>query len=1179
SVHGAAAAGCLTSTFTASQGLLLMIPNMYKMAGELMPGVIHVSARTLSGHALSIFGDHSDVMLCRGIGYALVASNNPQEAMDLAAVATATSLKSKVPFLHFFDGFRTSHEIRKVNVLTHEVLSALVDPADVADLRRRALDPAHPIMKGTAMNPDIWFQGAEAHNPYYRAVADHFEQVLVRFAELTGRSYRSFEYVGAPDAETVLVLMGSSADVAEETIRFLHERRGARCGVLKVHLYRPFDARRFHQALPRSVRRIAALDRTKEPGSLGEPLYQDVVAAYDQLVRTGDLPAAERPLVLGGRYGLSSKEFSPSHVKAVIDHVERNPPERWIHGFTVGIEDDVTHLSLPVDEDIDTERPGVRRATFFGLGSDGTVSANKNSIKIIGDHAVMKPGADLAQLLGQQPGKWVQGYFVYDSKKAGGTTVSHLRFSDEPILSSYLVSKPDFVAIHNKEFLGRYDMLEGIREGGTVLINTDLPVEQVFASFPRADQETLIRKKIELFAINAFQVAESLGLGNRINTTMQAAFFKITQIMPDEVYFEAIKDAMVKSYGKKGAGVVEQNIEAFRRGMTDLFAVPIPAEPVSAARPRQPLVPQAGEEELRPILQQVIQPIMHLEGDRIPVSRIPVDGVFPTGTTKYEKRSIATHVPRWSAELCAQCGYCALACPHAAVRTRVVAQAALQLDESTFPTTALKGKGAQEGDRFRVQVFADDCTGCSVCANFCLGQDKKSGRKALEMVSKYAVLEQLRSSEQEFLRLPPTPAHLADRSTVKGIGLCDGLFEFSGACPGCGETPYIQLITKLVGDRMIQANATGCSSIYGGTAPTCPFARDAKGRGPAWASSLFEDAAEFGLGIRLAADMLGARATWLREQILASATGSTELKAALQRIAPLAAQRSDEEAYAVSRVAQERVSALCAAAADGTLEAQLRELASYLCDKVVFSVGGDGWAYDIGYGGLDHVVASDKELKILVMDTEVYSNTGGQRSKATFIGGVAKFASAGKEVHKKDLGLMCMSYRSAYVCSINFGANPLQTLRAIREAIGYPGPALILAYSNCIEHGIPMAKGPEVAKLAAETGYWLTYRFDPRRLAAGQNPLQLDTKKVTRPLTEYLLFEQRFRRLMDERPEEAARLFAEAEAFVANRWSYYQKLAAMSYEDWQRAAERREEPPTTEAAATTAAAPAAGLPA
>ncbi len=1132
-VHGAAVAGCLTSTFTASQGLLLMVPNMLKMAGELMPGVIHVSARTLSTHALSIFGDHSDVMLCRGTGYAMLAAADPQEAMDMAALATATSLKTKVPFLHFFDGFRTSHEIQKVQVLPLETMKALVDPADMVSLRQRGLNPDAPIMKGTAMNPDIWFQGAEVRNPYHEAVPAAFLALAERFEQLTGRRYRAFEYIGPADAETVVVLMGSGANVAEEAIGYL-SAQGRKVGVLRVRLYRPFDSAGFVAALPKGVSRVVVLDRTKEPGSQGEPLYQDVVASLDDAVRRGTLAAADRPMVLGGRYGLSSKEFTPAQVKAVVDHVEHSAPAQWLHGFTVGIEDDISGRSLPVGEPLE-EPKYVRRAKFYGLGSDGTVGANKNSIKIIGDNS----------------NKWVQGYFVYDSKKAGGTTVSHLRFSDEPILSHYLISSPDFVAIHNREFLGKYDLLEGIQAGGTVLLNTSLPLDEVFASFPVKEQRILIEKGCRLFAIDAFRIANELGLGNRINTTMQAAFFKITQILPDDVIVPAVRKANAKSYGAKGQRIVEMNNLAFEHGLTGFAEVPVPAQVVEGRSMVKRIDALPHEQNLQGILDDVIVPIMRLEGDAVPVSKVPFDGSFPTGTAKYEKRSIATHVPKWDHDLCIQCGYCAFSCPHAAVRTKALDAGALQLSEAEFPTVAMKGKGAEASDRFRVQVFADDCTGCGVCVNFCMGRDKATGRKALEMVDKYDVLEDLRRSEIEYLRLPESPRRLANKATVKGVQLVEPLFEFSGACPGCGETPYVKLLTQLVGDRMIQANATGCSSIYGGTAPTCPFTRTAEGRGPAWASSLFEDAAEFGLGMRIAVDKLAERASLMKAEVL-SKGGNPELVAALQAVAPLAEQMADEEVYYASRAAADQVAKLVADAPVGSLEAELRDVVSYLTDKTVFSVGGDGWAYDIGYGGLDHVVASDKNLNLLVMDTEVYSNTGGQRSKATFIGGVAKFASAGKEVNKKDLGLMCMAYRSAYVCSVNFSADPRQALTAIREAIAYPGPSLILAYSTCIEHGIPMAKGPDVAKMATDCGYWLNFRYDPRKLAEGKNPLSLDSKKISGSLPEFLNYERRFRRLMDERPEEASRLFHEAEVFVANRFAYYQKLAALSFEDWQK---------------------------
>ena len=1136
-IHGAAVAGCLTTTFTASQGLLLMVPNMFKMSGELMPGVINVSARTVSTHALSIFGDHSDVMLCRGTGYGMLTSSDPQEAMDMAAIAMAASVKARLPFLHFFDGFRTSHEIQKVQVLPMEVMAKLLDREALADLRRRSLNPDWPVMKGTAMNPDIWFQGAEARNPYYSKVPGIVQGVLAEFAELTGRQYQPFEYFGAPDAETVVVLMGSGSNVAREAVEYLHTQRGQSCGMLRVRLYRPFDAQAMAAALPASVKRLVVLDRTKEPGSQGEPLYQDVVGSYDQLIRAGALEPGRRPLILGGRYGLSSKEFTPSHVKATLDHVDNNPPAQWIHGFTVGIDDDLSHGSLPVHEIIDSEPKGVRRAKFYGLGSDGTVSANKNSIKIIGDNS----------------SKWVQGYFVYDSKKAGGTTVSHLRFSDDPIRSHYLIDQPDFVAIHNKEFLGKYDMLVGIQEGGTLLINTDLPADEVFGAFPRADQQTLIRKKIRLFAIDAFGVARSLGLGGRINTTMQAAFFKIAQILPEDVFLPAVHKAMAKSYGAKGGRIVEMNVLAFQKGMEAVFPVPVP-EAAGAGRPADPkLAALPGEEALGPILADVIEPIMHLEGDGVAVSKIPPDGAFPTGTTKYEKRSIATDVPKWIPELCVQCGYCAYACPHAAIRTKAVRADAVQLGETEFPTLAFKGKGSEDGDRFVVQVFPDDCTGCGVCENFCLGKDRKTGDKALVLVPKYDVLDGLRAGVAEYQRLPESPARLADKSTVKGVQLVEPLFEFSGACPGCGETPYVKLITQLVGDRMIQANATGCSSIYGGTAPTCPFTRDTKGRGPAWASSLFEDAAEFGLGMRVAVDKLCERALQFKDQLLAASDTPAPLREALQAVAPLAEQQADDAVYLRSKAAEEQVIALLTDAAAGTPGAELREVASYLSEKYVFAVGGDGWAYDIGYGGLDHVVASDKNINLLVMDTEVYSNTGGQRSKATFMGGVAKFAAAGKEVHKKDLGLMCMAYRSAYVCSVNFGADPRQALKAIREALEFRGPSLILAFSTCIEHGIPMNRGPEVSALATDCGYWLNYRYDPRRLAQGLNPLQLDTKKIKRPLSDYLEIERRYSRLAEERPEEAKHLFAEGAAFVANRFAYYNKLAAMSFEDWKQA--------------------------
>ncbi len=1131
-IHGAMAAGSLTTTFTASQGLLLMIPSMYKIAGEMMPTVFNVSARTLSTHALSIFGDHSDVMACRQTGFALLASANQQEVMDQAAIAMATSIKSTVPFLHFFEGFRTSHEIAKFKELPYDVMLDIIDKEALAKFRARGLNPDRPILRGTAMNPEIWFQNAETRNLQYDAVVGHLKDVYKKFGELTGRYYKPYEYYGHPEADTLLVAMGTGTEIIQETIDYLNAKTGSKIGVLAVRLYRPWSIADVLSEVPVTVKRIAVLDRTKECGALGEPLYLDIVSTFEEGRRKGLTDIT--PKIIGGRYGLSSKDFTPNHVKAIIEHLDGVSPEKWINGFTVGIEDDVSHRSLKAKEDIYTEDSSVYALKFWGLGSDGTVGANKNSIKIIGDHTDM----------------YVQGHFVYDSKKAGGTTVSHLRFSKKPIKSHYLINNPKFVAIHNKEFLGMYEVLAGLQEGGMVLLNTDLPADKVFASFPEREQKIMIAKKARLFAIDANKITNELGIPGRINTTMQAAFFKITGIMSVEKVTEAVTKAIHKSYGKKGEKVVNLNIKAFTTGLDSFVEIPVPSSVGQAAPMAPALVVKPEDKGFSDILKNVIEPIIHFSGDSIPVSALPIDGAFPTGTTRYEKRSIATHVPKWNPELCIQCARCAFACPHAAVRLKVSKISDIQLSAEEYPTIQMKGKGAGEADRFRVQVFPDDCTGCGVCVDACLGKDKQSSAKAIEMVYKYDVLADLRKSEKEFLRLPATDEMFAEKSSLKGAMLNDPLFEFSGACPGCGETPYVKLVTQLVGERMIQANATGCSSIYGGTAPTIPFCKNAEGRGPAWQSSLFEDNAEFGLGIRLGIDFNSEMATRLREEMLADPKTAPALKEALAAIHPLCAQQAEEDKFKASKAAYFKIRDMVKNAPAGSNEAKLAELAPYLLDTSIWIVGGDGWAYDIGYGGLDHVLASGKNVNILVLDTEVYSNTGGQRSKATFMGGIAKFAAAGKETHKKDLGQMAMQYRNVYVASVNFSADFNQTLKAFREAVTYPGVSLIIAYSNCIEHGISMNHGPEFGKLAADCGYWINYRYDPRLLLEKKNPLQIDTKEPKAGLREFLKGERRYARLIDERPERAEELFCEAERFVKNRYEWYKQLAAMSYENY-----------------------------
>ncbi len=1128
-VHGSLSAGCLTTTFTASQGLLLMIPNMYKISGELLPAVFHIAARSISAQALSIFGDHQDVMACRETGWAMLASANQQEVMDFAAIAQGATLKAQVPFLHFFDGFRTSHEIRKIELLPYDVMKELVDMEYVLKHRKRALNPDYPILKGTAQNPDIYFQNREAQNPYYLRVPDIFEEKCKLFEKLTGRAYRAFQYFGAPDAELVYVVMGSGADVTEEAVDYMN-KKGMKVGMVRVHLYRPFDIKRFIQIIPNTTKIVVALDRTKEPGAPGEPLYLDVVSAFDQA--NVQKMINFKPHVTGVRYGLSSKEYTPSMVIGIYNYVKNTPLNELKHGMTVGIDDDVTKLSIPY-EYVDTEDDSVFRAKFYGLGSDGTVGANKNSIKIIGDNT----------------DKHVQGYFVYDSKKAGAMTVSHLRFSDKPILSSYLITKPDFVAIHNQEFIGKVDMLKGIKEGGTVLINCEYEPEEVFGLFPKKDQETIINKKLKLYTINAYKIAEELGLGGRINTVMQGAFFKLTNVMPEEVYTKAIEDAIKKTYSKKGQEVVDANIKALHKGMEDFKEVPVPSSPTNDKEGGICFEPLPGEEHLKDFLKDVMEPVAKGEGDSIPVSKIPADGVFPTGTSKYEKRSIATRLPKWNKEYCVKCGFCAFACPHAAILIKISDKNDIKLSEyETIPAKPIKGAG--DNDVWRVQVAPDDCTGCGVCYNICIGKDKATGKKALEMVPKREILDVSRKTYEEFLRLPDTKVELINSNTVVGSQLKPALFEFSGACPGCGETPYIKLATQLTGEAMIQANATGCSSIYGGTAPVSPFTKNKEGFGPAWASSLFEDNAEYGYGMRVAINQLNKYAFDLRQQLLDSSDVSAEVKDVLNQVKPIEEQKIDEAAFKQTKEAVKKLQELLKDFPEDSLQGQMREYATYLKNKVVWIVGGDGWAYDIGYGGLDHVVASGEDVNILVLDTEVYSNTGGQRSKATPMGGVAKFAAAGKETFKKDLGLICMSYQNVYIASVNFGASPMQTLQAFNEAVSYPGTSIIIAYSNCIEHGINMEHGPEIAKLADQTGYWLRYRFDPRKLAKKQNPLTLDTKNITKPLKEYLTKERRFKTLMEKNPEAAEKLFTELEKMSINRFNYYKKLSELSFDDF-----------------------------
>lgn len=1132
-IHGALTGGSLATTYTASQGLLLMIPNMYKIAGELAPTVFHISARAISAQALSIFGDHQDVYACRMTGYGLLASGSPQEVMDNALASQRTTLKSRIPFLHFFDGFRTSHEVQKIDEISFEVMRQMIDDEDVLAVRDRALRPENPTMRGTAQNPDIYFQARETVNPYYTKCPEIMQEAYDKLFELTGRRYNLFDYFGAPDAETVIVIMGSGAEAAEEAVMWLNEHRGTKYGLIKVRLYRPFSVPHFIDKLPASVKHVAVLDRTKEPGAAGEPLYLDIVNAVDEAVTSGKLK--DRPVIIGGRYGLSSKEFTPSMINGVFEHARDKKP---FHGFTVGIEDDVTHLSVKVPEDLDTEDPSTFRAKFFGLGSDGTVGASKNNIKVVGDNT----------------DKYVQAFFVYDSKKAGGVTCSHLRFSDKPILSTYLITRSDFVAVHSEAFWGRIDTLKGIKEGGIVLFNSFYKPEELFDNLPEHEQKIILEKKLKVYTINAYDIAQDLGLPGRINTTMQAAFFKVSGVLPEDIYVNAIEGAIKKSFESKGEKIVKQNVSAFRRGLDEVHEVPIPAEITKSGKPFLPSFRM--NREMEEFYSDVIVPIMRQEGDVVTVSQLSVDGAFPTGTTQFEKRSIATHLPEWHPDLCTQCNLCVFVCPHAAIRAKVNKESQIEADPNTFQTIKFIDKFAEADDRYRIQVFPDDCTGCVACVEVCPAIEKidgqETGRRALMMVAKSEIQEELQHTLDIFLSLPETDEkHI--KSNVKGVMFRRPLFEFSGACAGCGETPYIKLITQLFGDRMIQANATGCSSIFGGTAPTSPYCTNDKGHGPAWSSSLFEDNAEFGMGIRLAVNQLQDRAFKLRERLLTDGAAPGPVKDLLSKIRPIEDQYKEPAAIVANQDLMEEI-AIILGKQNGKPSRDLDELAHmlpYFVKKSIWIVGGDGWAYDIGYGGLDHVLACGEDVNLLVLDTEVYSNTGGQRSKATPMAAVAKFASSGKKVAKKDLGLLAMTYMTAYVASCSYGARPNQTVKAIAEAEAFPGTSLVIAYAACMEHGLDLKDGTVHGKMAVESGYWPMYRYDPRLLDEGKNPLQLDFKEPKFSFKEYAMMENRFRRILRENPEEGQAILDHADLEVRRHFSYYQKLAALDFADFK----------------------------
>jgi pyruvate-ferredoxin/flavodoxin oxidoreductase len=1117
-VHGALQAGSLTTTFTASQGLLLMIPNLYKIAGELTAAVIQVAARSLAAQGLSIFGDHSDVMATRATGCALLCSNSVQEAQDMAAIAIRASLTARLPFLHFFDGFRTSHEVQKIELIPDGVLTELVPFDLVLQHRQRALTPDRPVIRGTAQNPDVYFQARETVNPYYAATPGIVQAAMDDFARLTGRQYQIYEYHGAADADRVIVLMGSGAETVHETVDFLNGQ-GARLGVLKVRLYRPLDSQALVAALPPTVRAIAVLDRTKEPGSAGEPLYLDVVQALYEF------PLTQSPRVVGGRYGLSSKEFTPAMVQGVFANLALEIPKNH---FTVGIVDDVSHTSLAYDPEFSIEPDSVVRSVFYGLGSDGTVGANKNSIKIIGEDTP----------------NYAQGYFVYDSKKSGSVTVSHLRFGPEPIRSTYLISRANFIACHQWEFVQKLDLLQEAQPGATLLLNSpyDDPAE-TWQRLPQAIQQQIIDKNIQVYAINAYPVARQAGMGSRINTVMQVCFFALAGVLPREEAIAAIKQAIRKTYGKKGEEVVAMNIQAVDSSLDHLH--PVPVGPPSGDDQPHRWVPDTAPA----FVQEVLGKIMARDGDSLPVSALPADGTYPCGTSQYEKRNVAQEVPLWDPDVCVQCGKCVMVCPHAVIRSKVYEESALATAPAGFQSTAARDQ-AWSGLKFTIQVAAEDCTGCALCVAVCPAKNKaEPSKKAINMVDQLPIRDRERQNWDFFLGLPNPPRQGLDLRKIAHQQMQQPLFEFSGACAGCGETPYIKLATQLFGDRMVIANATGCSSIYGGNLPTTPYTANGEGRGPAWSNSLFEDNAEFGLGFRVSIDKHQDQA----RQLLQSLAQAGSPLAADLVTAILDADQSDEAGIFEQRQRVEQLKPALQRWLDRedsgnaglkTRLQNLHSLADYLVKKSVWIVGGDGWAYDIGYGGLDHVLASGRNVNVLVMDTEVYSNTGGQMSKATPLGAVAKFAAGGKPAPKKDLGLMAMTYGTIYVASVAMGSRPEHTLRAFLEAESYDGPSLIIAYSHCIAHGIDMARGMEQQALAVDSGRWLLYRYDPRRLDQGENPLILDSRAPKRPLEEAMYSENRFKMLLRSHPTQAKQLLQEAQINVASRYHLYEYLAA-----------------------------------
>jgi len=1103
-LHGALQAGSLSTTFTAAQGLLLMIPNMYKIAGELTPTVFHIAARSLAIHALSIFGDHSDVMAARSTGFGMMASNSIQEVMDFALIAQAASLESRVPFLHFFDGFRTSHEVAKVEQLSVDDLRAMIDDNLVRQHRARALSPDRPVIRGTAQNPDVYFQAREACNPFYLATPTIVQNAMDKFAKVVGRQYHLFDYVGAKDAERVMVLMGSGAEVAHETVEAL-VAAGEKVGVLKVRLYRPFSIPDFVNALPASVKILAVLDRTKEPGATGEPLYCDVITA---LVESG-----VQKKVVGGRYGLSSKEFTPAMVKGVFDELKKAAPKNH---FTIGINDDVTHTSLDYDPEFSTEVPGTVRALFYGLGADGTVGANKNSIKIIGEETE----------------NYAQGYFVYDSKKSGAITTSHLRFGPKPLHSSYLITKANFVACHQFSFLERVDMLKAAEPGATFLLNSSYGPDEVWDHLPRTVQKQIIDKKLKFYVIDGYAVAKQTGMGARINTIMQTCFFAISGVLPREEAIAAIKHTIQKTYGKRGESVVQKNFAAVDAALNHLHPVNVPGK-ITALFDIRPPVPAAAPE----FVQKVTAKIIAGEGDDLPVSAMPIDGTFPSATAQWEKRNIALEIPVWDEELCIQCGKCVLVCPHSVIRAKVYDEKYLAGAPATFKAVPARWKEMKE-KKYTLQVAPEDCTGCTLCVEICPVKSKSEVKhRALNMAAQPPLREPEAANWEFFTKIPETERQGLALSQVKDVQLLQPLFEFSGACSGCGETPYYKLLTQLFGDRALIANATGCSSIYGGNLPTTPFCTNADGRGPAWSNSLFEDNAEFGLGMRLAVDAQTDYARVLVER-LSSVIGDGLAHGLLS--ADQSTEAGIQEQRERVRILKEKLATL------RTAEARdLVSIADMLVKKSVWIVGGDGWAYDIGYGGLDHVLSTGRNVNLLVLDTEVYSNTGGQASKSTPRAAVAKFAAGGKPTGKKDLAMMAMSYGSVYVAHIAMGGSDMQTVKAFLEAEAYNGPSLLIAYSHCIAHGYDLEHGLDQQKAAVNSGYWPLFRYNPDLSTQGKNPFLLDSRAPSVALKDYAYNETRYTMLAKSSPEDAKKLLALAEEDVTSRWKLYDYWAHM----------------------------------